>query len=618
MAYGGNFYALTPAAGRGPGRRPGALGRAGRGGPGGDGGDQRRRPPGPPGGPAHRRLPPRRLPRAGPRRRRRRRRDVDPSGLAGPLARAARARRRGWRSCTRAASWRSATPFVNESVIGTRFTGRLVEETTVAGVPAVIPEITGRAWITGMGQYLLDRRGSVSGRVRALAIDSIPRTSASSPNSNRASGSALVGQRHGQRDDVREAVDGQRREVAPQLGDELPRPRRAVLGACRATPRTRSRSRTAAGCRRRRRSPGRGGRRRAARRAWPSTSAARSGRSGCSRARRGRGRGGRPSTRRIAADRVLELLLPRRRRRASAMRDLAGDPVDHQRQQLVLAATRARTATPGRSRAARRPRACSAPSTPPSSSTAIAASTIASGSARAARLRRAADARRRGRSSTGRLDTNTILALEHVFVMSNNVRNQFRTSFRKRPAPTTEATRPSAPLGDPRPDPRRRVHGPARRHDRQRRRAVDPREPRRQRCRRCSGSPAATRSRSRSASSPAAGSATSSAAAGCSCSASPASPLASALCGAAAVARDADRAAACVQGAVRRAHDPAGLRDPAAGLPAGRAAEGVRPVRPRDRPSARCSARSSAALLVDGDLFGWAGARSSSSTSRSA
>jgi len=47
-------------------------------------------------------------------------------------------------------------PFVHESVIGTRFTGRLVEETEVAGRPAVVPEITGRAWITGMGQYLLD------------------------------------------------------------------------------------------------------------------------------------------------------------------------------------------------------------------------------------------------------------------------------------------------------------------------------------------------------------------------------------------------------------------------------------------------------------------------------
>jgi proline racemase len=48
------------------------------------------------------------------------------------------------------------TPFVNESILGTRFTGRLVAETTVAGRPAVVPEITGRAWITGMGHYLLD------------------------------------------------------------------------------------------------------------------------------------------------------------------------------------------------------------------------------------------------------------------------------------------------------------------------------------------------------------------------------------------------------------------------------------------------------------------------------
>ncbi|HEX2084813.1 MAG TPA: proline racemase family protein [Solirubrobacteraceae bacterium] len=46
--------------------------------------------------------------------------------------------------------------FVNESVIGTRFTARVVEETRVAGRPAIVPEITGRAWITGIGQYLLD------------------------------------------------------------------------------------------------------------------------------------------------------------------------------------------------------------------------------------------------------------------------------------------------------------------------------------------------------------------------------------------------------------------------------------------------------------------------------
>jgi proline racemase len=48
--------------------------------------------------------------------------------------------------------------FVNESVIGTRFVGRLVAETEVGGVPAVVPEVTGRAWITAMGQYLLDER----------------------------------------------------------------------------------------------------------------------------------------------------------------------------------------------------------------------------------------------------------------------------------------------------------------------------------------------------------------------------------------------------------------------------------------------------------------------------
>ncbi|WP_375494106.1 proline racemase family protein [uncultured Jatrophihabitans sp.] len=48
--------------------------------------------------------------------------------------------------------------FVNESFIGSRFTGRLVAETTVAGRPAVVPTITGRAWITGRAEYVLDDR----------------------------------------------------------------------------------------------------------------------------------------------------------------------------------------------------------------------------------------------------------------------------------------------------------------------------------------------------------------------------------------------------------------------------------------------------------------------------
>ncbi|NRQ30376.1 proline racemase family protein [Nonomuraea sp. NN258] len=48
--------------------------------------------------------------------------------------------------------------FVNESFIGTRFIGRLIEDATVGGRPAVVPSITGRAWVTGTAQYFLDPR----------------------------------------------------------------------------------------------------------------------------------------------------------------------------------------------------------------------------------------------------------------------------------------------------------------------------------------------------------------------------------------------------------------------------------------------------------------------------
>jgi proline racemase len=46
--------------------------------------------------------------------------------------------------------------FVNESFIGTRFIGRLLEEVPLGDRTAVLPTVAGRAWITGMGQYLLD------------------------------------------------------------------------------------------------------------------------------------------------------------------------------------------------------------------------------------------------------------------------------------------------------------------------------------------------------------------------------------------------------------------------------------------------------------------------------
>ncbi|WP_229402203.1 proline racemase family protein [Micromonospora okii] len=46
--------------------------------------------------------------------------------------------------------------FVNESLLGTRFTGRLIASSTTAGRPAVVPTVTGRAWLTGTAQFFLD------------------------------------------------------------------------------------------------------------------------------------------------------------------------------------------------------------------------------------------------------------------------------------------------------------------------------------------------------------------------------------------------------------------------------------------------------------------------------
>jgi proline racemase len=46
--------------------------------------------------------------------------------------------------------------FRHEGVLGTIFTGRLVEETAVGPYRAVVPTITGRAWVTGLAQYVVD------------------------------------------------------------------------------------------------------------------------------------------------------------------------------------------------------------------------------------------------------------------------------------------------------------------------------------------------------------------------------------------------------------------------------------------------------------------------------
>lgn len=42
------------------------------------------------------------------------------------------------------------------SIIGSRFTGRIVEQTHVGDRAAIIPEISGRGWITGTHQHMLD------------------------------------------------------------------------------------------------------------------------------------------------------------------------------------------------------------------------------------------------------------------------------------------------------------------------------------------------------------------------------------------------------------------------------------------------------------------------------
>ncbi|TAN23942.1 MAG: hypothetical protein EPN33_03760 [Acidobacteria bacterium] len=46
--------------------------------------------------------------------------------------------------------------FVHMGILGTTFTGRLLRETKVGPYTAVVPTISGQAWITGIAQYVLD------------------------------------------------------------------------------------------------------------------------------------------------------------------------------------------------------------------------------------------------------------------------------------------------------------------------------------------------------------------------------------------------------------------------------------------------------------------------------
>lgn len=46
--------------------------------------------------------------------------------------------------------------FIGRSIIGSRFDGRIVADAKVGGHPAIIPSISGRAWLTGTHQHMLD------------------------------------------------------------------------------------------------------------------------------------------------------------------------------------------------------------------------------------------------------------------------------------------------------------------------------------------------------------------------------------------------------------------------------------------------------------------------------
>lgn len=46
--------------------------------------------------------------------------------------------------------------YAYQSVFGTQFTGKIVEQTMVGNLTAIVPEITGNAWITGFHQFVVD------------------------------------------------------------------------------------------------------------------------------------------------------------------------------------------------------------------------------------------------------------------------------------------------------------------------------------------------------------------------------------------------------------------------------------------------------------------------------
>ena len=62
------------------------------------------------------------------------------------------------------------TPFVHESLIGTRFTGRdRGADDGRRATPAIVPEIEGSAWITGEHTFVIDDDDPLDGRLSRLS-----------------------------------------------------------------------------------------------------------------------------------------------------------------------------------------------------------------------------------------------------------------------------------------------------------------------------------------------------------------------------------------------------------------------------------------------------------------
>ena len=47
-------------------------------------------------------------------------------------------------------------PIIIESMIGSKFTGKVIEQTTFGPYPAIIPEVEGQAYITGKNELWID------------------------------------------------------------------------------------------------------------------------------------------------------------------------------------------------------------------------------------------------------------------------------------------------------------------------------------------------------------------------------------------------------------------------------------------------------------------------------